>query len=64
MGPIANGAKTSKSSVTRKSCADFLSLMTTVWDSNVLDRAGSMFEEAIVKGLKDSDPTARKCMRR
>ena len=39
-------------------------MITHIWDTTVLDRAGSAIEEVIVKGLKDADPTARKFMRR
>ena len=64
VSPIAHGIQTSKSAVTRKSCAEFLAQITNMWDTNVLDRAGSTIEDTIVKGLKDSDANARKHMRR
>ena len=64
VGPITQCIQTSKSPATRKYCAEFLDMITHIWDTTVLDRAGSAIEEVIVKGLKDADPTARKFMRR
>jgi CLIP-associating protein 1/2 len=61
--PIINGFQ-QKSAITRKGCAELIEYITRLWDTSILDRAGSVLEESIVKGIKDADPTARKHMRR
>ncbi|XP_019850114.1 PREDICTED: CLIP-associating protein 1-like [Amphimedon queenslandica] len=63
IGPVVQGFQ-AKSAITRKSCAEIIELLTRNWDTGILDRAGSTLEEAIVKGVKDADATARKLMRR
>lgn len=50
--------------MTRKGCAEMIDLVTRTWDTSVLDRSGSALEDAIIKGIKDADPNARKLMRR
>ena len=47
-----------------RQCAEFISLATSAWSRGVLEKALSLLEELIRKGLKDADAQARKHMRR
>ncbi len=48
----------------RRQCAELISLSTSAWSRGVLEKALSLLEELIRKGLKDADAQARKHMRR
>ena len=51
-------------SLVRRQCAEFVSLAISSWNTAVLEKALSLLEETVRKGLKDADAQARKHMRR
>jgi CLIP-associating protein 1/2 len=64
LNPFSSIGLTSKSAVIRKQCAEFLSLALLSWERPVVEKAASVAEDLLRKGLADADTTARKHCRR
>ncbi|XP_078377626.1 LOW QUALITY PROTEIN: CLIP-associating protein 1-like [Oculina patagonica] len=62
--PILTNNLTSKSSVIRRRCCEYIDLFLVTWDTSTIKPRLSEIEEAIRKGISDADPEARAAMRR
>ncbi|XP_027059077.1 CLIP-associating protein 1-A-like isoform X6 [Pocillopora damicornis] len=62
--PVITNNMTSKSSIIRRRCCEYVDLFLTHWETPTIKSRVSEIEEAIRKGISDADPEARAGMRR
>lgn len=62
--PIFSNNMTSKSSIIRRRCCEYIDLLLVHWDTSTIKPRISEIEEAIRKGISDADVEARATMRR
>ncbi|XP_067022825.1 CLIP-associating protein 1-like isoform X4 [Acropora muricata] len=62
--PIFSNNMTSKSSIIRRRCSEYIDLLLVHWDTSTIKPRISEIEEAIRKGISDADVEARATMRR
>ncbi|CAI8057490.1 CLIP-associating protein 1 [Geodia barretti] len=64
LNPISSIGLSSKSAIIRKQCAEFLLLALLSWERPVVEKAASVTEDLLRKGLADADATSRKHCRK
>ncbi|XP_074623809.1 CLIP-associating protein 2-like isoform X7 [Acropora palmata] len=62
--PIFSNNMTSKSSIIRRRCCEYIDVLLVHWDTSTIKPRISEIEEAIRKGISDADVEARATMRR
>ncbi|XP_073237164.1 CLIP-associating protein 1-A-like isoform X3 [Porites lutea] len=62
--PIITNNLTSKSSIIRRRCCDYIDLFLVHWDASTIKPRISEIEEALRKGISDADAEARSATRR
>ncbi|CAH3023339.1 unnamed protein product, partial [Porites evermanni] len=62
--PIITNNLTSKSSIIRRRCCDYIDLFLVHWDASTIKPRISEIEEALRKGISDADAEARAATRR